>query len=139
MPVRPMLLAFMVMLSLPVSAGSFYKWVDAQGVTHYSAEPPPSARAQSVDVQVQSFGGATELARQKPVVLYSAQWCGVCKRAKAWFGMNNIRYTEYDIETSAKGRNDFRRLGGRGVPLILVGEQRMSGFSPEGFERLMKQ
>jgi len=32
---------------------------------------------------------------------------------------------------------EFKRLGGRGVPLILVGTQKMSGFSEQGLDALL--
>lgn len=43
---------------------------------------------------------------------------------------------EYDVEKSSKGKRDFKRLGGTGVPIILVGQKRLNGFSWETFEKL---
>jgi len=67
------------------------------------------------------------------VVLYGTAWCGHCKKAKSYFRANNIAFTEYDIEKSASAKRDFKRMGGGGVPLILVGEKRIRGFSPSKF------
>jgi glutaredoxin len=61
---------------------------------------------------------------------------GVCKRAKRYFKANNIPFVEYDIEKSRKAAREYKKLGGRGVPLILVGKQRMSGFSEAGFKKI---
>jgi hypothetical protein len=36
-------------LSSPASAGSIYKWVDAQGTTHYGTQPPQGQQATSVN------------------------------------------------------------------------------------------
>ncbi|MBI2289335.1 MAG: hypothetical protein HYU73_03160 [Betaproteobacteria bacterium] len=47
-------------------------------------------------------------------------------------------YVEYDIEASAQSLANFRALNGRGVPLIVVGDKRMQGFSPKSFEDLLK-
>lgn len=43
-PVRPRLLAIAALLSLipAVAMAEVYKWVDEDGVTHYSQQPPPS-------------------------------------------------------------------------------------------------
>ncbi len=70
--------------------------------------------------------------------MYSTAWCATCKRAKRYFEKNGIPYVEYDIETSAEGRSDYMRLGGRGVPIILVGDRRLNGFSPSAFEKVYK-
>jgi type IV secretory pathway VirB10-like protein len=37
-------------LSAPVAAGAIYKWVDAEGTTHYSEKPPPGSKADQLKV-----------------------------------------------------------------------------------------
>lgn len=39
-----------------------------------------------------------------------------------------VSFEEYDIETTDKGASDFAAMGAKGVPVILVGERRLSGF-----------
>jgi hypothetical protein len=36
------------------------------------------------------------------------------------------------------GKTEFRRLGGAGVPIILVGDRRMNGFSAEQLNAMLK-
>jgi cytochrome c556 len=50
---RCRILAAALLLSLsPVSqAGQIYKWVDAQGQTHFDAQPPTGQSAQQISVQ----------------------------------------------------------------------------------------
>jgi len=38
---------------------------------------------------------------------------------------------------SAGARAEFKRLGGRGVPLILPGSEKMAGFNELAFESLL--
>jgi hypothetical protein len=45
-------------------------------------------------------------------------------------------FSEYDVDKSSKGKRDFKKLGGKGVPVILVGKQRMNGFSAGKFEKI---
>ena len=71
---------------------------------------------------------------RKRVVMYSASWCGVCKRARKWLTANAIPFKEFDIDQSTQGARDFRQLRGKGVPIILVGKKRLNGFSPAAFE-----
>lgn len=88
-----------------------------------------------------SSPGTTEgLGRQitSPVVMYSTPWCPYCRKAREYFKRHHISYVEYDIEASATNLENFRALNGNGVPLILVGDRRMQGFSPKSFEALLK-
>jgi glutaredoxin len=69
--------------------------------------------------------------------MYATSWCPYCAKARAYFAKNGIAYVEHDIEKSAAGNAEYRRLGGRGVPLILVGTEKMSGFSERGLDALL--
>jgi glutaredoxin len=71
------------------------------------------------------------------VVMYATSWCPYCAKARAYFKESGIAYVEHDVEKSASARSDFKRLGGRAVPLIVVGREKMNGFSEVGFEFLM--
>lgn len=71
------------------------------------------------------------------VELYITEWCGYCKRAVAYMKARNIPHVVYDIEKDEAARKRFLQLGGSGVPLIMVGNRRMSGFSPELLEQYL--
>jgi glutaredoxin len=73
----------------------------------------------------------------QPVVMYATSWCPYCAKAREYFARTGTAYTEYDIEKSADAHAEFKRLGGRGVPLILVGNQKMAGFNELAFESLL--
>jgi glutaredoxin len=121
----------LLIASTPAGAG-VYKWTDAQGRVHYSDNPPADAKAQQVKVKINSIQGPavvstirdTSAAKAKDKVrIYTAVWCGYCKRAKAHLAAKRVPYDEMDVETSERGRSEFAQLGGRGVPVILVGSQ----------------
>jgi glutaredoxin-like YruB-family protein len=98
------------------------------------AEPPPP-RAVSPAAVAASVAGKPGNAALK-IQMYTTDWCGVCKRAKRYMNQHGIAYTEYDVEKDAARAEEFRLLGGRGVPLILVGSQVMHGFNQEELEQL---
>jgi len=126
-----------MLVCMPASmAGTIYKWKDANGRVYIGDQPPDLSRAQQISVRVNTYkGGSAEGQEKAPdsagkkVVIYTTRRCGYCKKAKAWFSRKGIAYKEYDVENSNKGRRDYKKLGGRGVPIILVGEQRLNGFS----------
>ena len=47
----------------------------------------------------------------------------------------NIGFVERDIQTNPSYKAEYRRLGGKGVPLIVFQEKTMSGFSEAAFDR----
>lgn len=156
--VRATALLLLIALGAP-GAAEVYTWRDEHGVLQFSDLPPavgndetrprvrtievPEIDTVSVRQLPESWTGApaqeTASGNAGRVVMYSAEWCGVCKRAKRYFKQNKIRYTEKDIDKSKRARKEFERLGGRGVPLILVGKRRLSGFSAASFEQIYRR
>jgi glutaredoxin len=142
-------LAFLFVLSLASQTGvaQTYKWVDAQGRTHYGDRPPAEAKARPVTAAINTYTGAPVLnASGKPVaaaareslVIYTTPTCGYCTAAKAHMGRRGIPYTERDVTTSESYEREFRQKGGRGVPLIVAGSQTLNGYSPESLDQLLK-
>lgn len=70
------------------------------------------------------------------VVFYTAERCDDCSDAREYMERNNIAYIEHDVESSDKGRSDYRALGRPGVPILLIGEERLNGWSESRFKRL---
>lgn len=141
---RYLLILGLVMVLSPAGA-EIYRWVDGEGNVHFGDAPPRTAGAERLEPKVNRYrprvpvpsSSAAEIPGKAPrVVMYSTRWCGYCKQARRYFRDNGIRFTEHDIERSSSARSAYDRLGGRGVPLILVGDQRMNGFSAERFRML---
>ena len=148
-----LLLTALLALATGAHAASFYKWQDANGQWHFSDQRPSGVEAQTGNVRTTppaaSTGGAATSRDQPPsstepkrrvnqrVVMYSTEWCGYCKKARAFFNKNRIAFSEYDIEKSAKAKRDHERNGGGGVPLILVGKQKVRGFDQGRLSRLL--
>lgn len=75
---------------------------------------------------------------QPKVTMYATSWCPYCRAARNYFNANNIAFEEVDIEKSTEGRQAYRDLGGRGVPLIVVGRERIHGFNQPRLDALLK-
>ena len=140
-PFKCFLLSVLLLLLLPISAtAQIYKWTDENGQTHFGDRSPESRAADEVTAKINSlttvsFGNAGAVTIDG-VVMYSTSWCGYCNKARRYFSDNNIVYRDYDIEKDRFAKSRYDRMDGRGVPVILVGDKRMNGFSVGGFEQL---
>lgn len=142
-------LLFVFSLGFATTASAeIFQWTDNDGNVQFGDRPPASSGAKRVEVEVNSYesvsvesaeafkSGVSNKGRAKKVVMYSTTWCGVCKRARRFLKSQKISFKEYDVEKSRKGKKDYARLKGRGVPILLVGGQRMNGFSASRFSRM---
>ena len=71
------------------------------------------------------------------ITLYSTRRCPHCRQLKQWLQQRGLRFQEFDIERNARAFKEFQRLGGRGVPLLLLNGQRVDGFDPKRLQRLL--
>jgi glutaredoxin len=74
---------------------------------------------------------ATANGAQPEVVMYSTSWCGYCAKARAFFAQHKIDYLELDVEKDQEAAQINRRLGGGGVPTIMVGDTVINGFNEQ--------
>lgn len=77
------------------------------------------------------FGHPHYSAAENEVILYATEWCGYCQKTRDLFKRNDIQYVEYDIEKSEMRRQEHKRLGGKGVPLLQINGKVIHGYQPE--------
>ena len=90
----------------------------------------PTSQIKKLDVQTNN---------RPIVVIYSADWCGYCKKAKAFMRKNNIRF----IEKSLNNSKDFKELTNLAkklgintnllnvIPIFIVRNKIIIGFNPK--------
>ena len=155
-------LLLLILLMPAVGHAELYQWTDENGVKHFSNTPPAtdvgSVRQMEeivgedapdsdylqdaidlfkTDGDQQAAVPARKNRGNPKVVMYTTPTCGYCHRAKAYFNQKGIRFTEYDVTKSTKARKAFKALNGRGVPLIVIGDQRISGFNKAAINRAL--
>ncbi len=56
--------------------------------------------------------------------MYGADWCGDCRRAKAWFADNDVEYRYVDLETNPDAVDIVleRNNGVKRIPVIVFGD-----------------
>jgi len=134
---RYIILISFFLFSCLMAAGAYskiYKWVDEDDRTHMSDKSPKTIDFDEIKVKVNVISSQSSsrksdtttdnqnqsAAPSKKIIMYGAEWCRVCKKAKRYFNANNIHFTEYDIDKSTKGRREYEKLGGGGIPIILL-------------------
>lgn len=73
------------------------------------------------------------------VIMYGADWCPRCREAKQYMATKGIRFVYYNIEVDAAAKRDFDAYGGTGIPLIIVGNNKMRGFRAATLEYYLNQ
>ena len=73
------------------------------------------------------------------VVVYTRSGCGWCAKTVEYFQDKDIEFSEYNIEESDVYNERFLALSGHGVPLILIGDNLISGYNKEAFQMALKQ
>jgi glutaredoxin len=139
---------FFFIFSLPAWA-QMYKWQDEKGVIHFSDSPPQGKGA--VKMKVSETEGTSDRAEDPrkmtvrqgrgirsvqdiKVVMYMTDWCGYCRKAREYLHSLGVNLVEYDIEKDAAKREEMRKLGGRGVPLIDVEGILIKGYSQQSIK-----
>ena len=161
MHLRTLLVIILLLLSFSLAGAEMYQWVDENGVTTFKDTPPPASRKhKKVKVYDDSdFASApppqpvqTSRGEKKPAVstsqpapskkerftgtveIYVTDWCGYCKKAQNYMRSKEIPFVAYNIENDKAAKQRHQELGGRGVPLIIIGTHKVFGFSPESLE-----
>ena len=66
-----------------------------------------------------------------PVVLLSTSTCGYCKKLRADLADWGVEYVDVDVESDRNGQRAYELVNGRGVPILLVGDTVVHGYSPD--------
>ena len=116
-------------------------WRARVGFVKMSSPPPLSpgdaSRARAAQLG-RTPGRAQREADEAPrVVLYSATWCGACRKAKRYLDRNGIAYEERDVDNPHHAEELVRKTGQRGIPVLEVRGRIMTGFSEQGYDQLI--
>lgn len=148
-------------------AADMYKWVDQNGVTHYSDTPPlsvqkvktiktpnyPKPRQEPAPVNPQIYNRQhlkKPTLRKAPyktkpkrnyasnVEIFTTSWCKYCKRAIKFLRTNNIKFKQYDIEKDPAAAKLMFALGGTGgVPFAIINGKKVPGFSTSIYKQAL--
>ncbi len=128
--------------ALPAAA-ELYKYVDKDGRTIYSDQPPPPGVK---DFKARKFGDGLggpaddlpfsirEAAKRNPVTLYASACGEPCDLARKLLGGRGIPFTERNPEVDPASQEALKKLiGDLQVPVLVIGEDAQRGFSDESW------
>ena len=73
------------------------------------------------------------------VVLYGTKTCPFCQQTRAYLSAHQIPYADVDISLGGKGQQDYRSFGETSVPVILIGNRRITGFKQPVIDAALEQ
>ncbi len=108
--------------------------------------PPPLSPAdarQARDTQIARRGGVRPVSGsaagtgQPLVIVYYADWCPACRKAKAYLNRKGVPFQVRDVDNPAAQQELVRKTGRRSIPVIDVGGRILTGFSPQAIDSLL--
>ncbi len=143
-------------------AKALFSYVDESGGTRMVQglhNVPYGSRATAKNLsndgkKIYRYDGAALAARRRPrpvvsgsdfnpnrldVTLFSAPWCGACRRAKKLLDRERIAYDLRDIDDDPSAREEVRRiLGNVQIPLLDIDGTYVVGYNRKAITRLIK-
>jgi|SRR5665647_27342 glutaredoxin len=144
---RPILFLILLCGFTFPAAAQVYKWVDAQGQSHYSDNPPPQSGknieqkklfGNHIETDTQPFE-TKEATKKNPVTLYSFDDCGnACSKAQALLDKRGVPYA---LKNTNQDKIELKKLTGEtSAPVLIVGSQSpFQGFEETAWNRLLDQ
>lgn len=142
---------------------TYYQWIDERGAVRFARtleEVPPTwrERAGKVEVDARSFLPGAErpaprrAARAVPaaideeprralhdVTVYTAPWCGWCRKTLAFLDARGIDYVNKNIEADEDWAEELEeKTGGRGIPLVEIDGVSIHGYNPAKMAALLE-
>lgn len=133
---KPWMLLIMLISNLALAQTETYKWVDADGMVHYSDQPPPPSARKSERKQLGDKPGDVpmpyvlqEAMKHFPVTLFVYDCGDGCSRARAFLVKRGVPHTIKDPLAPGM-REELRKVtgGDEVVPVLQVGRRVLRGF-----------
>ena len=135
-----------LMLCAGAASAQMYKWIDANGKTHFTDTPPP-ANAKSVPSKLTGAGVGTATSdmpyalatamRNFPVTLYTTNGCAGCDAGRAYLKGRGIPFTEKTVSNEGDEER-LKAAGGDGkLPLFVVGSTKLTGYQQGAWDSML--
>lgn len=120
-----------------------YQFVDENNniqIVETLADVPPEKRADVGFFEVPLSASETSEKEQSvsgplQIIVYTTSWCGYCARLRDDLNQAEIPFEERDIEKSDAAREAYDKLGLRGVPITVIGDNIFRGYQPQNIKQ----
>ncbi|MEZ4280265.1 MAG: glutaredoxin family protein [Myxococcota bacterium] len=138
---------------------TYYQWVDERGSVHFAGsldEVPAAWRSRAGQIQLdpgafnRTSTPAAKPVRPRPiaeaaarnrnhdVTIYTAPWCGWCRKTIAFLDQRGIDYVNKDIDEDAAYADELReKSGGTAIPFVEIDGSAIRGFDPDQMTALL--
>jgi glutaredoxin len=82
---------------------------------------------------------AQEIDASCDVILFSTASCPYCKKARGFLKVNEIAYCEKDINKKTANRKAYKYVGGKGVPVLVIGNKVIHGYKASAISNAVTQ
>ena len=122
---------------LLIAAAVFGVW---QGIRSHHSGPASIGASISGDVSEQELRQLSSAVKSDDVLIYTTTECPYCAQAKAWMTQYGFHYRECDAQVSNACAAELERLGGVGVPYLIVrGHHMKDGFDSDEFVAALRE
>ena len=71
------------------------------------------------------------------ITLYGTRQCPACRQARSYLQQRKLAFQELDVSINLRAQKALARLGAKGVPVIMIGDDRVDGFDRKRLDRLL--
>ena len=145
-------LRYILLLSLLaplMTIAEIHNWQDASGTPSFGDQPLDQASTPLATSPLNTFHLKAPTPSEQPppkakppkVTLYTTSWCGFCRKARAYFRQQGIKFVDYDVEKNVDAARRKQALDkkykSRGVPLAIINNNVIYGFQPDSYQRAL--
>jgi len=137
---------------------TFYRYTDETGTVRFVtslAQVPKDLRDSAQPVgksRIQRAPALPPAARKRPaagtlalrdtsheVVVYTAPWCGWCRKTLAFLTKEGVDFENRDIEADDAWREELlEKTGGTSIPVVEIDGQLIRGYDPQRMAQLLR-
>ena len=144
---------------------TFYQWTDERGSVRFARsldEVPPAWRAKAGQIEVDAKAFQPKPARREPprakrlasgaaaadaerrrdwheITVYTAPWCGWCRKTLAFLDAQDVEYVNKDIEADEEYADELReKSGGTSIPFVEIDGTEIRGYNPSQMAALLE-
>ena len=122
-----------LLLIVFVACGYFIYNYDYKATNYYKNPHEDNNKAAKIGRTAQEIDSSCD------VILFTTASCPYCKRARAFLKTKEIPYCEKDINRKKANKAAYKYVGGRGVPVLVIGNRVVHGYNTSAISKAVKQ